>query len=180
MSKGESEQKGIQLARSFQERGHSRWWQQTWYKRGEVLNESILRSSSCSGFNSALCEPSLAARATSCRRIVTNFWCTGTSSGDRTDKDSCSCFTMASKAEGNGIRRYIREWNENIPHSLSCRSRSLVNAFGCFESCCTICLSSFSRRWKGARSASLYAADSLMWLRICWQVEKEIAWVQHN
>ena len=43
------------------------------YKRGEVLNESILRSSSCSGFNSAFCDPSLAARATSCRRIVTNF-----------------------------------------------------------------------------------------------------------
>ena len=47
----------------------------------------------------------------------------------------------------SGMRRErMRDGDEDIPHSWSCRSRSLVNAFGCFESCCTICLSSFSRR----------------------------------
>lgn len=47
----------------------------------------------------------------------------------------------------NGMRiERMRDDDEDTPHSWSCRSRSLVNALGCFESCCTICLSSFSRR----------------------------------
>lgn len=61
-----------------------------------VLNESILRSSSARGLSSALCDPSLAARATSCRRRVTRRSWMGISSTEISERESCRDRTIAS------------------------------------------------------------------------------------
>lgn len=72
----------------------------------------------------------------------------------------------------NQVKRASRPAErQHAPHSFSCRSRSLVTASGPLSSevpCSTIARSCFSRRWNGARSDSLYTADSFMWFSICW------------
>jgi hypothetical protein len=85
-------------------------------KEEEVLNESILRSSSCSGFSSAFCDPSLAVKVTSCRRKLINFWWSGRSSGDRTDSDSCIWSTRASKWNGDMMSKMRHTWTMKMTY----------------------------------------------------------------
>lgn len=81
------------------------------------------------GFSSFLCDPSFAARATSCRRKVTSFSCMGTNSTDRTAKESCSDRTTMSKGdcEGQFAHQVTREGKGTAMTKTRGQSR---NSFG--------------------------------------------------
>ena len=60
---------------------------------------------------------------------------------------------------------------KDIPQSFSCRSSSLIMAFGwrlTSSSFLIIWRSSAIRLWNGSRSLSLYIPDSFIWSRICY------------